>query len=289
MKKIKFKHARMDGLPVYYATNTSKFRVWQEDGRYYLQINTPTGYRYTVYKSEGFDTLYDAQDWLNLMDWENATAEHIQAVARDDRDEELQWVMDIFGLAETNTPNVWETHIAKEGGQNYRIVVSRFTNDMLHIDAYKNNKKLAQSSVGSDTYDIDRLFRTLDSFMKRNGLVYVESCILTDTVHRSAVTAAINTKDLTQGMVRCKSSNVWAYNMNIRDRKAPVGDMLMQFKGKNGGPGDIYIYYDVPVRLYRRMHTATSKGHFFWQYIRNAFNYSKLTGNRRGVLPNAIN
>lgn len=289
MKKIKFKPTRLDGLPVYYASNSDKFRVWQEDGRFFLQVKTPAGYRYPVYKAEGFPSLHDAADWLNLLDWENATVSEISRLPTDDRDEELSWVMDIFGLAETSTPFVWETHIAKEGAQNYRIVVSKLDDRALHVDAYKNDKKLAQSSVGAETYDVDRLFRTLDSFMKRNGLIYVESCILTQSCYRNSVMAAINTRDLTKGMVRCKSSNVWAYNMNIRNSKSPTGDMLMQFKGKNGGPGDIYIYYDVPVRLYRRMHTATSKGHFFWQYIRNVFSYSKLTGNKRGVLPNAIN
>lgn len=287
--KIQFKTTRIDGLPMYVAKNSNKFRVWQEHNRYYLQIDTPTGFRYPTYKAEGFASLRDAQDWLNTMDWEHATVDIISKLPTDDKDEELGWALDILGLSETATPNVWETNIATEGGVNYRIVVTRLQDDMFHIDAYKNDKKLAQSSVGADTYDVDRLFRTVDAFMRRNQLNYVESCVLMDTSHRSAVTAAINTKDLTKGMVRCKSSNVWAYNMNIRDSKSSTGDMLMQFKGKNGGPGDIYIYYDVPVRLYRRMHTATSKGHFFWQFIRNAFSYSKLTGNKRGVLPNAIN
>lgn len=287
--KIQFKTTRIDGLPMYVAKNSNMFRVWQENGRYYLQIRTENGYRYPTYKSEGFSTLYDAQDWLNMMDWENATVDTISKKSVESKDEELEWAMEILGLAETSTPDVWETNITTEGTNNFRIVVSKFSDDLLHIDAYKNGKKLAQSSVGADTYDVDRLFRTVDSFMRRNKLNYIESCVFTKTEHRSAVTAAINTKDLTKGMVRCKSSNVWAYNMNIRDRKSPTGDMLMQFKGKNGGPGDIYIYYDVPVRLYRRLHTATSVGHFFWQYIRNAFSYSKLTGNKRGVLPNAIN
>ena len=106
---------------------------------------------------------------------------------------------------------------------------------------------------------------------------------------RQSIVAAINTRNLTKNLVRVRSSNVWAYAINIRDRKDKTGDVIAQFKGKNGGPGDIYIYYDVPVNLYRRWVGAPSKGHFFWQYIRNNFQYSKLTGNKRGVLPNAIN
>ena len=65
--------------------------------------------------------------------------------------------------------------------------------------------------------------------------------------------------------------------------------MYIQFKGRDGGPDDIYMDCDVPIRVYRRFVTATSKGHFFWQYIRNNYKYRKLTGDKRGKLPNAVN
>lgn len=107
--------------------------------------------------------------------------------------------------------------------------------------------------------------------------------------YRNIITAAITTKDITKRLVRTKSSNVWAYAMNVDKYGDVVGDMFAQFKGKNGGPGDIYIYYDVPVKLYRRWVVAPSKGHFFWKYFRNNFKYSKLTGDKKGKLPNAIN
>ena len=118
----------------------------------------------------------------------------------------------------------------------------------------------------------------------------IVSMTLCDTGHRAdVIEAAISTKDLTKNMVRVKSSNIWAYNMNIRDRKDKVGDVLVQFKGKNGGPDDIYIYYDVPVMVYRRWHSAPSKGHYFWQYIRNVYKYAKLTGDKKTKLKNGIN
>lgn len=107
--------------------------------------------------------------------------------------------------------------------------------------------------------------------------------------NRTAVTAAISSRDLTKNLVRTKSSNVWAYGMDVHKAGDSEGDVVIQFKDTNGGPGDIYQYLDVPVRLYRRFISAPSKGHFFWQYIRDNFPYRKLTGNRRGVLPNAIN
>ena len=114
--------------------------------------------------------------------------------------------------------------------------------------------------------------------------------ILCDRCYRKyVINAAISSKDLTKNMIRVKSSNIWAYNMNIKDRKDKTGDVLVQFKGKNGGPDDIYIYYDVPVMVYRRWHSAPSKGHYFWQYIRNVYNYAKLTGDKRTKLKNGIN
>lgn len=131
--------------------------------------------------------------------------------------------------------------------------------------------------------------QTIESCYERYMYSILENVAFTSISDRKAVMAAINTKNIAQNLVRCKSSNVWAYGMNIRDRKDKTGDLIMQFKNKNGGAGDVYIYYSVPVTMYRRLQSATSVGHFVWQYLRNNFNYSKLTGNKRGVLPNAIN
>lgn len=117
----------------------------------------------------------------------------------------------------------------------------------------------------------------------------IVQCNLIDSKYRNQIFCAINTRDLTKDMVRVKSSNVWSISLNVKDRKNKTGDLLVQFKGKRGGPDDIYIYYDVPILLYRRFVTAPSKGHFLWRYIRNNFKYSKLTGDKRGKLPNAIN
>ena len=114
-------------------------------------------------------------------------------------------------------------------------------------------------------------------------------CMFADMSSRSDIFAAISTKDITKNMVRAKSSNIWSYAINVRKAGDNTGDMYIQFKGKDGGPDDIYMYYDVPVKLYRRFITSSSKGHFFWQHIRNDFRYRKLTGNKHGVLPNAVN
>lgn len=90
-------------------------------------------------------------------------------------------------------------------------------------------------------------------------------------------------------MVRVRSSNIWSYGYNAKSNKSPTGDVYVQFKGKNGGPDDIYVYYDVPMMVYRRWHSAPSKGHYFWRYIRNTYTYAKLTGDRRTKLSNGVN
>lgn len=118
--------------------------------------------------------------------------------------------------------------------------------------------------------------------------VFVRTAIVS-CKDRQIVTVAVNTKNLAQDLVRVRSSNVWAYGLNIKDRKDKTGDLLVQFKNKNGGAGDVYMYYDVPTMLYRRWQSAPSKGHYFWVYIRNHFKYSKLTGDKHGKLKNAIN
>lgn len=104
-----------------------------------------------------------------------------------------------------------------------------------------------------------------------------------------AITCASSTRDTP--LTRVKSSNVWAYGMkrDTIDEKTGTGDLLVQFKDKYGGPGHIYIYYDVPTKLYRQFITTPSKGSWFWKNIRHRFNYSKLTGDKRGKFPNAIN
>lgn len=105
----------------------------------------------------------------------------------------------------------------------------------------------------------------------------------------SIIQAAINTRDLAKNLIRVRSSNVWSIGIDIRDKKDKTGTVIAQFKNKYGGPGDIYAYWSVPIMVYRKWITAPSKGNYFWRYIRNAYPYTKLTGNRKGVLHNAVN
>lgn len=97
-----------------------------------------------------------------------------------------------------------------------------------------------------------------------------------------------NSRQITDRIVRCKSSNIWGYAYDIQQGEN-VGTLYIQFKNESGGSGDIYRYYEVPLRVYQRFISAPSKGHLFWQLIRNKFLYSKLTGDKRGKLKNAVN
>ena len=103
-----------------------------------------------------------------------------------------------------------------------------------------------------------------------------------------AKSAKKSSKNFSENLVRVKSSNIWSYGYNAELGKNSA-DLYVQFKGKTGGPGDVYLYFDVPIKIWRKFVTAPSKGHFFWRYIRNNFRYRKLTGDKRGKLPNAIN
>ena len=156
----------------------------------------------------------------------------------------------------------------------------------------KGIKVITCGTKGSTVRNASSVINTIDAveeIYEQYMYSILENIAFTSTSERKAVLAAINTKNLADNLVRCKSSNVWAYGMNIKDKKDKTGDLLMQFKGKNGGPGNLYIYFDVPIVIYRRLQSAPSVGSFFWKYIRNVYKYSLLTGTKRGVLPNAIN
>lgn len=121
-----------------------------------------------------------------------------------------------------------------------------------------------------------------------SGNLYASTNIFAKKDHNTAQRNKTTTQDFVKKLARVKSSNVWSYAFQPKDKY--VGDMLMQFKGKQGGPGDIYIYYNVPNKIWQRLVAAPSKGHFFWENIRNNVNirYAKLTGDKRTHLPNGI-
>lgn len=143
-------------------------------------------------------------------------------------------------------------------------------------------KRFIRSNISHSSPEIEAVF-FCSLNCRKSILASIFSCGV-------PILAGISTKDITRSMVRVKSSNVWSYTINIKNRKDKVGDVYVQFKNEHGGPGDVYCYYSVPVNIYRKIVSATSKGHAVWQYLRNNSNgYSKLTGDKRGKLRNAIN
>ena len=125
------------------------------------------------------------------------------------------------------------------------------------------------------------------SSTKLPKIIWMSFC---ETSGRQPIMAAISAKDITRNMVRVKSSNIWSYTINGRNgQDSKLGDVYVQFKGKHGGPGDVYVYYDVPVKIYKQMLSAPSKGHSFWQNLRGKYSYAKLTGDKRTKRRGGVN
>lgn len=103
-----------------------------------------------------------------------------------------------------------------------------------------------------------------------------------------AKTSRKSSREVSKNLVRVKSSNIWSYGVQT-ELGTNTCDLYVQFKNPSGGPGDVYQYFDFPIRAWKKFITAPSKGHFFWKYVRNNYRYRKLTGDKRGKLPNAIN
>lgn len=184
------------------------------------------------------------------------------------------------------------------------VIYAELYDDAVRVTIYKDNQEVKSNQFSVPVRFIDFIEDTLaqydietaeivepeDLVVADQGIVVSAATIIArsfrqnrhDTSRREKTT----TQDFVKKLARVKSSNVWSYAFQPKDDK--VGDMLMQFKARNGGPGDIYIYYNVPNRIWQRLVAAPSKGHTFWTLIRNVFTYAKLTGDKRTHLPNGI-
>ena len=91
--------------------------------------------------------------------------------------------------------------------------------------------------------------------------------------------ASRGTGDVADYIIPVQSSNIYGYYLDVRDVKDSTGTLYVQFL-KNGMPGDIYAYYSVPVQIARKMASTSSKGHYFWKYIRDKYQTAKLTGDK---------
>ena len=106
--------------------------------------------------------------------------------------------------------------------------------------------------------------------------------------HSSRNNRRRSSRDITDHMVRCRSSNVWGYAFDIQQDEE-LGTVYIQFKNATGGPGDVYRYYEVPWKIYQKLVVGPSKGHIVHKLFRNIYQYSKLTGDKKGKLKNAVN
>lgn len=226
-----------------------------------------------------------------------ATVEKIEDFRKDEMKDALR-VMG-FDYLEMN----FYRRVELDGGL---VIYGELYDDAIQVTVYKDNQVTDTEQFTSPIRFIDFIENTLDQYdiptgeivnpndmlIYDNGVAISATTILAkrtftrqnrhDTSRRNKTT----TQDFVKKLARVKSSNVWSYAFQPKDDK--VGDMLMQFKRKDGGPGDIYIYYNVPSKIWQRFVAAPSKGHFMWQFIRNVFTYAKLTGDKRTKLPNGI-
>ena len=181
------------------------------------------------------------------------------------------------------------------------VIYAELYDDAVLVTVYKDNQQIDSSEFTSGIRFIDYIEDILSQYdistgeivapdeieIGDNGIITASTVYSArqnrhDTSRRNKTT----TQDFVKKLARVKSSNVWSYAFQPKDER--TGDMLMQFKRKDGGPGDIYIYYNVPNKLWQRFVAAPSVGHFFWQNVRNVFTYAKLTGDKRTHLPNGI-
>lgn len=167
------------------------------------------------------------------------------------------------------------------------IMYLELNENTAELNIYKDALMLLNSNIESPIEFIDRVESHLKMFgIKSAELVPLDSSITIDGEPITAAENKISTKDMMKKMLRVRSSNLWSYAFQPKDYN--TGTMLIQFKGANGGPNDVYVYYDIPNKLWQKFVAAPSKGHFFWQNIRNIFKYGKLTGDKRTKLPNGV-
>ena len=183
------------------------------------------------------------------------------------------------------------------------VLYAEMYDDAILITVYKDNQEVASDQFTAPTRFIDFVEDTLNQYdietaeivepdelvVADNGITISASRIFSKSFqnrHDNSRRNKTTTQDFVKKLARVKSSNVWSYAFQPKDEK--TGDMLMQFKRKDGGPGDIYIYYNVPNKIWQRLVASPSKGHAFWALIRNVYTYAKLTGDKRTKLANGI-
>lgn len=260
------------GKNIFCAAETDTLSLYEYNNRYFItMLDESNNWTQPDWCRKGFDSPQDAEEYLSEIDWQSSDMHNVGF----DNDE-LWSIYDLIGIE------------YDEDSDSYR-----YHDDHIDIQASCDNPlSVSFSERGRKTHrdfkSLSDMFRSVEAAIVRTGKsIFCQRKSSINSLQK--ITAAINTQNLADQLFRVKSSNVWAYRLFMRSRKDKTGDLIVQFKDKNGGGGNVYIYYDVPFTLFRRWQATQSKGHFFWKHIRNYFKYSKLTGDKIGKLPNAIN
>lgn len=299
--RIEFKQKRLYGMKIYFAKDNPDISIIYDESqkKYFIRLWENDEWQYVQWDDavDGFRTISDVESYMLCHDWKNATKGHIDVdeSAQDEHLKDYKEAMTMLGFSKINHPMFADEEAYgllqqnnTDTTQNLQIRTIYYS-DVIAVDYWINGKRLPDYKKPKETADISKTIKNIEKMLTKYGYSVFSNCSFNSISDRQSVMAAINTKNLANDLVRVRSSNIWSYGLNLRDRKDKTGDLLVQFKGKNGGAGDVYIYYDVPTMVYRRWQSALSKGHYVWVYIRNNFKYSKLTGDKRGKLANAIN
>lgn len=238
-------------------SSNKKLSYIKSSGKVYIQVNGQIPSWQT-----GFSCIECAKIFASVH----------EILATDDipyNEDDFEWIVDTYGF-EFDQNNMWVrqkddlTYVLEP--QEYELVLNIF------------GEKVSDVYMG-----VDNILEKLDE-----DFPDIFASVQLRSIKDRGIFAA-SARDITKNMVRVKSSNIWSYSIDIKDAKSKFGDVYVQFKGRNGGPSDVYVYFDVPVNLWRKWITYPSKGAFHWKYIRNNYKYRKLTGDKRTHLPNGIN
>ena len=205
-----------------------------------------------------FISVEAAQNFLNSHDYIHASVDSIPMSSDD-----IEYLIGMYGF-ESKGNNKWSKDVG---------------NKQLSLFIHPNEPKVSI---------VERQKGKLFSNNRHTFENPFDAIDYLDGVDACTIIKCASAKEMSQKLVRVKSSNLWAYAMDIKDRHDKTGTLYIQFKGKNGGPEHLYCYYDVPVNLWRKFLGAPSKGMFFWRFIRNNFTYRKLTGDKKTHLRNGL-
>lgn len=223
---------------------------------------------------QGFQTVRSAEIFLERHDYIRATRSTLPI-----SDDDLQFILEFYEFKPTSE----NEYVNDEG-------VSLVTSEPEKGNSVNVVLYPTEEAEEAEKYiDVERLLNRLDKLIAsedRFNKVMYRSSSFREVV---AKTDRRRPRDIVKDLIRVNSSNVWAYGAELKNEEKDIGDIYVQFKGPKGGPGDIYRYLDVPMKLWQKFISYPSKGAFIWKYLRRNFLYSKLTGDKKGKFPNAVN